>query len=254
MINWERLQYMYERKAYRIVQRHIKKILTAIPLNNVSLNTYKILIASNITEEKIKDMFVEIYTTIGNDYGKRVKREIDKEGKQKNILFSESFLQDILLFLSTDGGSKITSVQGTLVEDIIKAIQEKLKGGESLVTLQNVIYELARQSGTFYKWQALRIARTETTSASNFASYREASKAPYKMTKVWIAAKDDRTRHDHKIENGQSVDFEEPFVMADGSLLMYPGDTTAKASQVINCRCTLGYKAKRDKNGMIIFK
>jgi hypothetical protein len=254
MINWERLQYMYERKAYRIVQRHIKKILSEIPLNNVSLNTYKILIASNITEQKIKEMFVELYTTIGNDYGKRVKKEIDKEGKQKNILFSESFLQDILLFLSTEGGSKITSVQGTLVEDIIKAIQEKLKGNESLVTLQNAIYELISKSYTFYKWQALRIARTETTSASNFASYREASKAPYKMTKVWIAALDDRTRHDHKIENGQIVDFEKPFTMADGSLLMYPGDTTAKASQVINCRCTLGYKAKRDKNGMIIFK
>ena len=252
MINWERLQYMYERKAYRIVQRHIKKILSEIPLNNVSLNTYKILIASNITEEKIKDMFVELYTTIGGDYGKRVRKEIGKE--TKNILFSDSFLNDILLFLSTDGGVKIVSIQNSLINDVIKAIQEKLKEQESLLTLQNVIYELISKSYTFYKWQALRIARTETTSASNFASVREASKATYYMTKEWVSVKDDRTRHDHKLENGQIVDFDQPFQMADGSKLMYPGDVQAKPSQVINCRCTLGYKAKRDKDGMIIFK
>ena len=252
MINWERLQYMYERKAYRIVQKHIKKILGAIPLNNVTLNTYQILIASNITEEKIKEMFVDIYTTIGYDYGKRMNKEIEKT--TKNILFSESFLNDILLFFSTQGAQKIISVQATLIEDILKAIKLKLEGRESLVNLQDAIFELVSKSQTFYRWQALRIARTETTSASNFAAIRAASQANYEMTKEWIAAKDDRTRRDHRIENGQIVDFDEPFKMADGSLMMWPGDPNGKASQVINCRCTVAFKAKRDKEGMIIFK
>ena len=125
MINWERLQYMYERKAYRVVQKHIKKILGEIPLNNISLSNYQILVYSNITEDKIKEMFVDIYTTVGYDYNKRIKKEIERS--TKNILFSDSFLQDILVFLSGEGGAKIVSVRGTLIEDIIKAIEDKLR-------------------------------------------------------------------------------------------------------------------------------
>lgn len=252
MINWERLQYMYERKSYRIVQKHIKKILGEIPLNNISLSNYQILIYSNITDEKIRDLFIDIYKEVGFDYSKRIKKEIEKN--TKNVLFSESFLQDILIFLAGEGGVKIVSVRGTLIEDIIKAIQDKLKNDTSLIALQDAIFEIVNKSQQFYKYQALRIARTETTFASAFAAMREASKSNFELTKEWIAAKDDRTRRDHRLENGQIIDFNEPFIMADGSQLQYPGDPKGTAAQVINCRCTIGFKAKRDKDGNIIFK
>ena len=252
MINWERLQYMYERKAYRVVQKHIKKILGEIPLNNISLSNYQILVYSNITEDKIKEMFVDIYTTVGYDYNKRIKKEIERT--TKNVLFSDSFLQDILVFLSGEGGAKIVSVRGTLIEDIIKAIEDKLKNDTSLINLQNAIYEIVQKSQQFYKWQALRIARTETTFASAYAAMRAASQSNFEMTKEWIAAKDDRTRKDHRLENGQVVDFNDPFIMNDGSQLQYPGDPKGTAAQVINCRCTIAFKAKKDKDGNIIFK
>jgi hypothetical protein len=243
---------MYERKAYRIVQKHIKKILGEIPLNNISLSNYQILVYSNITEDKIKEMFVDIYTTVGYDYNKRIKKEIERT--TKNVLFSDSFLQDILVFLSGEGGAKIVSVRGTLIEDIIKAIEDKLKNDTSLINLQNAIYEIVQRSQQFYKWQALRIARTETTFASAYAAMRAASQSNFEMTKEWIAAKDDRTRKDHRLENGQIVDFNDPFIMNDGSQLQYPGDPKGTASQVINCRCTIAFKAKKDKDGNIIFK
>ena len=252
MINWERLQYMYERKAYRVVQKHIKKILGEIPLNNISLSNYQILVYSNITEDKIKEMFIDIYTTVGYDYDKRIKKEIERN--TKNLLFSDSFLQDILVFLSGEGGAKIVSVRGTLIEDIIKAIEDKLKNDTSLINLQNAIYEIVQKSQQFYKWQALRIARTETTFASAYAAMRAASQSNFEMTKEWIAAKDDRTRKDHRLENGQVVDFNDPFIMNDGSQLQYPGDPKGKPGQVINCRCTIAFKAKKDKDGNIIFK
>jgi hypothetical protein len=252
MINWERLQYMYERKAYRVVQKHIKKILGEIPLNNISLSNYQILVYSNITEDKIKEMFVDIYTTVGYDYNKRIKKEIERT--TKNVLFSDSFLQDILVFLSGEGGAKIVSVRGTLIEDIIKAIENKIKDDTSLIALQNAIYEIVQRSQQFYKWQALRIARTETTFASAYAAMRAASQSNFEMTKEWVAAKDDRTRKDHRLENGQIVDFNDPFIMNDGSQLQYPGDPKGTASQVINCRCTIAFKAKKDKDGNIIFK
>jgi hypothetical protein len=234
------------------VQKHIKKILGEIPLNNISLSNYQILVYSNITEDKIKEMFVDIYTTVGYDYNKRIKKEIERT--TKNVLFSDSFLQDILVFLSGEGGAKIVSVRGTLIEDIIKAIEDKLKNDTSLINLQNAIYEIVQRSQQFYKWQALRIARTETTFASAYAAMRAASQSNFEMTKEWIAAKDDRTRKDHRLENGQIVDFNDPFIMNDGSQLQYPGDPKGTAAQVINCRCTIAFKAKKDKDGNIIFK
>lgn len=252
MINWQRLQYMYERKAYRIVQRELKVILNSIPLNNVSLANYQILFYSNLNEEKVKNILVQIYKEVGFDYAKRMKKEI--ESTTKNVLFSDSFLQDILLFLSGEGGAKITSVRKTLIEEIIKAIQEKIKDNASLINLQDAIFEIVQKSQQFYKWQALRIARTETTFASSFAAMRVASQSNFEMTKEWISVYDDRTRKDHRIENGQIVDFNAPFIMNDGSQMMYPGDPKGQASQVINCRCTLAFKAKRDKEGNIIFK
>lgn len=251
-MNWERLQYMYERKSYRIVQRHLKKILGEIPLNNISLSNYQILIYSNITDEKIKAILVDIYKEVGFDYSRRIKKEINKT--TKSVLFTDSFLNDILLFLAGEGGSKIVSIRGTLIEDIIKAIQIKIEENATLVELQKAIYEIVTKSQQFYKWQALRIARTETTFASGFAAMRTASQYNFELTKQWIAAKDDRTRRDHRIENGQIVDFNEPFIMADGTQMMYPGDPKGKASQVINCRCTIGFVPKKDKDGNIIYK
>ena len=252
MINWERLQYMYERKTYRIVQKHIKKILGEIPLNNISLSNYQILLYSNITDEKIKEILVDIYKEVGFDYSRRIKKEIDKS--TKNVLFTDSFLQDILIFLAGEGGSKIVSIRGTLIEDIIKAIQLKLQENATIVELQKAIFEIVNKSQQFYKWQALRIARTETTFASGFAAMRAASQYNFEVTKQWIAATDDRTRRDHRIENGQIVDFNEPFIMADGTQMQYPGDPKGTAAQVINCRCTIAFAPKRDKDGNIIFK
>ena len=252
-MNWSKLQAIYERKAYRIIQKHVKDILKNIPTNNVTLSNYEILINSNISELQIKKMFVEVYTAIGLNYGNRINNTLEKVTKA-NILFNDVLLEQILLFLSNEGGLKIVSVRNTLVETLVLAIKESLKENATVIEIQNVIYNIVNKSQSFYKWQALRIARTETTSASGLAAIETARQSNLVMTKEWISATDNRTRRDHFIENGQIVDLEEPFIMADGSSVFYPGDINARPSQIINCRCTIGFKGKRDADGMLILK
>lgn len=252
-MNWTKLQSIYERKAYRIIQRHVKEILTKIPTNNVTRSTYELLISGNITDLQVKNMFVEIYTAIGLNYGNKVKNSLEKDIKS-NILFNDVLLEQLLLFLSNEGGVKIVSVRETLIESVIEAVKKQLNENATVIDIQNAIYNVVRRSQSFYKWQALRIARTETTSASGLAAFETARQSNLVMTKEWISATDNRTRRDHIVENGQVVDLEEPFVMADGSTLLYPGDTKGKASQVINCRCTIGFVPKRDADGMLILK
>jgi hypothetical protein len=156
--------------------------------------------------------------------------------------------------LSNEGGVKITSVRDTLIEDVIKSIKQTLGINGTVIDLQNAIYVIIRKSQTFYKWQALRIARTETTSASGLSAIKTAENSDLVMSKSWISVLDNRTRLDHRIEDGQSVDLNEPFIMSSGAKLDYPGDTKAPANEVINCRCTIAFIPKRDADGMLIFK
>jgi len=254
-MNWTKQQKIYERKAYRITQDHIKKILSEIPINNASVDTYAMLFRANITQKKIYAMFNDIYSTIGIDYGNKINKTLQRT-KKANILFNDVLLKEILLFLSNEGGVKIISVQNTLIEDLIKAVQLQLQGMGTVVNIRDAIYNVVSRSQQFYKWQALRIARTETTSASNFSAIKTAEQSELALTKTWISAQDDRTRRfpfDHLDMNGQDQEFNKPFFVG-GEEIEYPGAPNASAGNVINCRCTIGFTAKRDKQGNLIFK
>ena len=253
MTNWNKLQPRYEKKAYRIVQKHIKLILERIPLDNTNLNNYEIIIELNIHKEDVFKMFLELYNTIGIDYGNRVNKDLEKVTKA-NTLFNDYLLKEILLFLSNEGGVKITSVHDTLIQDVIKSIKETIGENGTVVDLRNALYDIISNSQTFCKWQALRIARTETTSASGFSAIKTAEQSELVLTKTWIATLDNRTRRDHFREDGQSVDLKEPFIMASGVSINYPGDPKAPANEVINCRCTISFTPKRDADGMLILK
>lgn len=88
---------------------------------------------------------------------------------------------------------------------------------------------------------ALRTARTAITGAQNAGrqdSYIAAEKMGIKMKREWLATLDGRTRHAHAVLDGQRVGVNEPFKV-DGYEIMFPGDPTAKAYLVYNCRCTL---------------
>ncbi len=253
MIDWSKLQPIYERKAYRIVQKHIKSILSGIPYKNATLTNYEYLIQANISEQQIKAMFVELYSTIGLNYGNRVKNDIEKV-KKAHILFNEYLLNEILVFLSKDGGAKIVSVHNSLIESIIDTIKSQLSENATVIEIQNALYQIISKSQTFYKWQALRIARTETTFSAGYAAMKTAEQSDLVLTKMWIAVEDNRTRHDHLSENNQIVDFDSSFIMSSGVEMQYPGDPKAPANEVINCRCTISFRPKRDSNGDLIRK
>ena len=55
---------------------------------------------------------------------------------------------------------------------------------------------------------------------------------------MWRATLDGRTRHAYRLFDGQMVDIGEKFKV-DGYELEYPGDPSAPAYLVYNCRCTV---------------
>lgn len=254
-MNWQKQHKIYERKAYRIVQEHIKNILNKIPVDNTNLYNYEILIELNINYKDVYDMFVGIYKTIGVNYGNKVNNSLEKVTKA-NVLFNETLLKEILLFLSTEGGVKINSVRDTLIKDVIDSIKKTLAENGTVIDLRNAIYAIISKSQTFYKYQALRIARTETTSASNLSAIKTAQASDLVLDKVWLSVQDNRTRitpYDHLDMNNQKQELDKPFFVG-GENINYPGDTMASAGNVINCRCGLTFVPRRDSDGMLILK
>jgi uncharacterized protein with gpF-like domain len=242
----DKLRFRQEVQAYRIVRRNIIKIVNAIPFNNMSKLTYEFLIYSNVTESQIKEMYKEIYTTLGNPQYKRIKRSI-----KADITF-ESIIQ---AWINSNLGYRIVSVHQTLIESIIAVIA---KGYEDNISVADITRNLQNKFG-WYKAQALRIARTETTTATNYATVVAAQNSDFVLEKTWISVQDNRTRrppksiYDHLDMNGVKVALNQPF-FTSGEEIMYPGDPSAKAGNVINCRCKVVFTVKEDENGLPIRK
>ena len=107
--------------------------------------------------------------------------------------------------------------------------------------IREMAKDIAIAVGTSNMYQAIRAARTMTTSAENAGrldSYRRAGEHGIEINKVWTTRHDERVRKSHRELEGEMVALEDTF--SNG--LMYPADPDGEASEVYNCRCTLTRK------------
>ena len=119
------------------------------------------------------------------------------------------------------------------------------------------IIKLLRTSG-ITNYRAELIARTETARSANVGSMVGAMSTGLVTVKEWIAANDNRTRrmprdaNDHLHMDGVKIPIDQKFEVRAKEyidFMLHPGDSTAHAGNVCNCRCTLGYEAVRGSDG-----
>lgn len=95
--------------------------------------------------------------------------------------------------------------------------------------------------------RAVVIARTEALGALNgsradsFQAF--ADEADEEMERMWLSTVDTRTRPTHVLADQQRTGVTDPF-MVGGFALMFPGDPSGPAQEVIQCRCTTLLLAK----------
>ena len=195
------------------------------------------------TNELIK-IYRDLYSDIGLQFAKWYARNFDKyikKGVNPNQYVSE-WQNSFASYGSAVGAERVTLVSGTAKATLQKVTQNLMTD----IDFQNLgIAEKTRilrsQFNRYSAFQAERLVRTEATSAANFATLKSANTIfpAADMMKEWIASFDDRTRSTHA-EAGASepVPQNEPF-MVGGALMMYPGDPSGPASEVINCRCSI---------------
>lgn len=83
-----------------------------------------------------------------------------------------------------------------------------------------------------------RTALTEAQSAGRQQQMQDAHDMGIEVKKQWLATLDGRTRDSHRYLDGKEVPFDKPFKSEFGDI-MFPGDLTADAADVFNCRCTI---------------
>ena len=121
---------------------------------------------------------------------------------------------------------------------IQSAMLQSILQGESIPNITTRLMEAVGEVGESNRKAMVRNARTMTTGVENAGrvdGYRRAEKMGIKVKKQWLATLDGRTRHSHRVLDGEIMDVDKKF--SNGC--MFPGDPDGAPSEIYNCRCTL---------------
>ena len=230
----------YERTFTRRFQTAIRKDIRAMNLSTIDRYNY-VTILQFLQMPNFERALRDLYTRAGNEFGSIDFNYLQRNVKRNNPFFSQIWQNFIVQQSAGLIGQKVTTIKTTLINDLSKLISNEI---EQQLENQTTFFDIAKKINTFvnqptfYDWQSLRIARTETTTASNLAKYvsgQEAQKLGIVIQKRWLSAGDGNERESHAELNGTTAPMNGRF--ANG--LLYPGDQSGgDASEVVNCRCT----------------
>ena len=121
-------------------------------------------------------------------------------------------------------------VQSVMLQGILQ--------GESI---PNLAKRLAKETCDSDYRTAIRNARTMATGIQNAGrldAYARAESMGIIMEQEWRSVLDNRTRHNHRLLDGQRRKIGEPFEV-EGVKILYPGDIGAPSDMIYNCRCAV---------------
>lgn len=213
-----------------------------------------------ISDKGLKKTIKQLHVALGTKMALIAEKSVKNASKSQIVpLESKSAKTDlfsyvILQYLETKGLDQLASdITDTTKEQIRRFL---IQGTEENLTMPEII-KLLKTSG-ITNYRAELIARTETARSANIGSMVGAMSTGLVTVKEWIAAKDNRTRrmprdaNDHLHMDGVKIPIDAKFEVRAKEyidLMLHPGDSTAHAGNVCNCRCTLGYEAVRGANG-----
>ena len=239
----KRLRSSLERKLLKklqnLIRKHIRMDADDIENDTYSLEKSK---ARKISEgvQVVNVHLNQVFTSVFEDNQSRyadLQKQLEFNVFGRNIDIDDlakAYIADRQLVLV----NIFTGVANQIDRIISKAFAEE---GLSQRQIANSIRDKAPQISAS---RAALITRTETHSAVGHAqhAYHEVVKDSLgiNMQKRWVATADGRTRSAHSLANGQTVDFNEDFLVG-GARMGFVGDPRGGARNVINCRCTIVY-------------
>jgi len=187
----------------------------------------------------------ELYNECATVWGAKVRLSVLRLQTTQNkarspIGFNAEMVRLMTEYFLTDWFAIIEGISETTKEEIRKVL---IKAQLESWSINEIVRAIENEELTAMR--ARRIARTETNTAANQAGRFAAKATGVKLNKIWIATKDNRTRHDHSAVNGKIVGIDETFNVG-GFPMLQPGDRgesgkKTPAKEIVNCRCTSAY-------------
>lgn len=254
-------------KHTRIMNRFEREFIT--PVHSALRSQIKAFIDSGMDLRKLDEVIIndrvaevirDLYTEVGIFYANQTLRELtgqQKKGFGFNLKWTEEILRYFALYLLNKAVLPITETTKEQIRQIMEEGQREGWGVDRIVRELN--------SSELTLWRARTIVRTETAKAAFYGDKLGESESEFESTKMWISAKDHRTRHSHRQMNGKVLDWSDKFavpvfkdvgavdVQIGIDLMEGPGDPNAHKANVINCRCSLSRRLKK-VNGRLVPK
>lgn len=178
---------------------------------------------------------VRIVPTVAETVRRQFRRVLGRDDDR-----SDPWVADYL----NRAGNRLVRLPDEVYGLIVAEVERGIQAGDSIPDVTERIDALLNVTAS-ERWhnRARTVARTETMGAVNAGAYRSAvldaeargDVAPFKL---WLSTDDRRTRPTHRAADQQRTLLTEPFAVG-GSRLLFPGDPTGAAAEVINCRCTM---------------
>lgn len=214
---------VYQRQYQEILKGQVSSVLDKLHGDNYST-------IQGYLNDCYTDGFVGTMYSIAGQ-GIPVITPINQAAAVKAILTDSKIVEGYYNHL----GVNYAKLKKTITQEISRGIASGLPYSDIARNINNV-----SSSGLY---NAKRIARTEghriQQTSSRDAQYA-AKKKGCDVVKQWDASLDGRTRDSHARVDGEIRELDEKF--SNG--LMYPGDPSGSAAEVINCRCTSNTRAR----------
>lgn len=191
------------------------------------VNTSYTLYDKHTFQRMFKD--VEMYHEPGWTVKKHINegKLLDWNKKEVQSVMAQSILQ----------GESIPKMAQRLQNAVGNSILEDDIKNRAKMTAEQISKELVRLNRN----ASIRNARTMATGTQNAGrvdSYKRAEDMGIELMQEWMATLDGRTRHEHRVLDGERVKVGDKFKV-NGDYIEYPGDPNAPGYLIYNCRCTL---------------
>lgn len=153
----------------------------------------------------------------------------------EQLLVAQKFGADLITNLSAETMQKVNGVLS----------KTALGGATPYDAMKEIDGVLGIKGAGGVSWRAETIVRTEVHRIysvaldAQFEGFLQTGVDRTKVKKKWVSGPYRKgRREDHQAMDGKAVAYDDPFMLPNGNLLMFPGDPAGPAEEVINCGCT----------------
>lgn len=230
----DRLSAGFERSLARQLNSTMIKAVRAFQNDGSDLSTNSVVMQD---VPKLEKLFASQYRSVMIEFGNRIIAGLKSNRPSNRKDVNDDFIVRVNDFIRVYALDRATSISGTTIDQLRSIIQSGIVEG---LGTREIAKDITERIPTIAGYRANTIARTETHTASGYASEMAATETGLNLKKEWVAFIDGRERETHAEADGQVVNRDEDFTVG-GEQLAYAGDPSGSAENIINCRCTVLY-------------